>query len=673
MIFTVQDIQNLFGIIEYRIARVIADVLGKEFLSPDDERVLKENGFDWTKELKRIPTYWQSFLFGRLSSILTPQQLLKLDYTDLNKYIERKQYKQPNKREMAEYRAAAVNTYSYIKGMGNKVKDTLSGAISQEELKTSIKEREEEVRQGIKEEIERGVLEKRSVQNIVSNLGHRLDEWNRDWGRIVETEMQNIYLLGKAQTIMEDYGPNARVYKHTFEGACKFCIKFYTTQGIGSQPRIFKLNELIENGSNIGRKQVDWEPTLGPVHPFCYDDETEVLTNEGWKLFKDLNKTEKFLSIDLETGSAEWIKAIRWIDEEYEGPMILREYKGFSLQTTPNHFHVIKNKCYDNSLKKTIETAWSLVSEDQIRRNSYFLRTIPNWIGKEVSYFEFDGHKYDSKLFCQFMGYFVSEGSVIEYINEERHVRSRRIHIAQSKEKYLDKIFDCCSKLFDHLNKCSNYVEIRIPKEEYELYDYLKQLGHADQKYIPSNIKELNKECIEIFLDSFREGDGTIRKGSNWGKYKCRDQRIFTTSSKQLEADLCELILKIGKRPYYRNAGKSVVYDKRYDRIYTAKNDQYVIEECQRVVSCETNLNTRSVNYEGRIYDVELEKNHTLIVRRNGFLTVSGNCRCELHYIPEGYVWDEETKQFQPPKEYKRKVERKSKVKIQVGDKTFEV
>lgn len=41
MLFTPEEIQQLFFIVDYRIARVIADVLGKDYLSPDDIDVLK--------------------------------------------------------------------------------------------------------------------------------------------------------------------------------------------------------------------------------------------------------------------------------------------------------------------------------------------------------------------------------------------------------------------------------------------------------------------------------------------------------------------------------------------------------------------------------------------------------------------------------------------------------
>jgi len=38
----------------------------------------------------------------------------------------------------------------------------------------------------------------------------------------------------------------------------------------------------------------------------CYDNETEILTENGWKLFKDLNKEEKVMTLDNETGEKEW-------------------------------------------------------------------------------------------------------------------------------------------------------------------------------------------------------------------------------------------------------------------------------------------------------------------------------------------------------------------------------
>jgi hypothetical protein len=52
------------------------------------------------------------------------------------------------------------------------------------------------------------------------------------------------------------------VYKQPKQGACKHCIRLYLTNGVGSEPIIFKLSVLSSNGSNIGRKVDEWKATI---------------------------------------------------------------------------------------------------------------------------------------------------------------------------------------------------------------------------------------------------------------------------------------------------------------------------------------------------------------------------------------------------------------------------
>jgi hypothetical protein len=108
---------------------------------------------------------------------------------------------------------------------------------------------------------------------------------------------------------------------------------------------------------------------------------------------------------------------------------------------------------------------------------------------------------------------------------------------------------------------------------------------------------------------------------------------------------------------------------KKKGKVYTSKHDILWVNVLRSKYNLREKMKERVIHYEGYIYDVELERNHTLIVRRNGKVCVSGNCRCDLKEVPKGMVWNDETHSFEPPKElYKRQVERKSKVKIYVGD-----
>lgn len=42
MIFTSNEIQRLFGIIDFRLAKIVADVLGVEQLTPEDKILLEK-------------------------------------------------------------------------------------------------------------------------------------------------------------------------------------------------------------------------------------------------------------------------------------------------------------------------------------------------------------------------------------------------------------------------------------------------------------------------------------------------------------------------------------------------------------------------------------------------------------------------------------------------------
>ena len=49
------------------------------------------------------------------------------------------------------------------------------------------------------------------------------------------------------------------------------------------------------------------------------------------------------------------------------------------------------------------------------------------------------------------------------------------------------------------------------------------------------------------------------------------------------------------------------------------------------------------------------------------------NCYCSIRHFDADYVWSDEEKKFNFPKEYKRKIHRRSRVKITIGNKNFEV
>lgn len=268
MLFTKDEIQALTNIVDVHIVTLIAQMMGRECLTVEDLELLKIAGIKIDQLLINLPPYKQAWLFGRLTALLSDKQAKTITSNDFQKYLKEGQFGHITHIEKEEYSIAQKATYEHIKGLGSKMTNALVQDISQQEMDRILLVRKE--REGVlKEEIAEGILNRDSIKKITSNVGNRMGTWNKDWSRIVETECQGINQLGRAQVIADQHGIETRVFKQVFPGACKHCIALYLTGGIGSQPKIFTLSQLIQNGSNVGRKQKDWKAVIGYVHPYC--------------------------------------------------------------------------------------------------------------------------------------------------------------------------------------------------------------------------------------------------------------------------------------------------------------------------------------------------------------------------------------------------------------------
>ena len=277
--FSTTDIQRIVDIIQHHYSFMIFTSLGTEVLSDEDKLFLTNYGIDIEKLEEQYPPFMRNFLLGRLTAVLEEKQTKELTNEDFEKYLDRGQFIPLSERERAEYKISREITYNHLKGLANKVVGATRDIMLEENKKNIISET-----------ISEGIKNRKSIASVVSDLGHRTGEWDRDWKRIVVTEMQNIYEQGRASEIIRKYGDEALCWKHTFDAACRHCLKLHLTQGVGSEPIIFKLSTLIQNGTNIGRKVDDWKAVLGTNHPYCRCDIQPIFAGQKWN--KDTNRFE---------------------------------------------------------------------------------------------------------------------------------------------------------------------------------------------------------------------------------------------------------------------------------------------------------------------------------------------------------------------------------------------
>lgn len=275
MIFSNRQIEEVLKIIDFQHTLFVVGNISSNVLSESDLLILKSFGID-INDFKNILTpFQQAFYFGRLAAALR-DQTTKIDYIDFKKYIERGQYNPLSNREKKTLQYLEENTYNFI----TKQRENIKSQIQNELNSTNIRDTFGEL---VSEELKTGLKERRTIKEVISSIGSKTQKWNSDLGRIVETETQNAYLYGKGLDIVEKYGAeNVKFFKHVYPLACKYCIAAYLTNGMGSEPRLFTMQQLLNNGTNIGLKAKDWKPVLGSTHNFCRCDLDYISTMEEW-------------------------------------------------------------------------------------------------------------------------------------------------------------------------------------------------------------------------------------------------------------------------------------------------------------------------------------------------------------------------------------------------------
>ena len=256
--FTATQIQEAVKAIDYHYSAMIGITLGTEALSIDDTLLLRSYGVDPYQLVEGYPPYLRMFYLGRLTAMIKDQDLLSLNLSEFNKYLSQGQFVPLSTREKKEYEISREFTYNHIKGLGRRSSDGVRDIMLESNRK-----------QITKEEISTGIKDRKTITQVISEIGHKTEDWNRDWHRIVETEMANIYNQGTISRLYEMYGEKHLVWKQVYKQACRHCISLYTTNGINSEPKVFTLKEIVGNGSNIGRKVADWLPVVDATHPFC--------------------------------------------------------------------------------------------------------------------------------------------------------------------------------------------------------------------------------------------------------------------------------------------------------------------------------------------------------------------------------------------------------------------
>jgi len=386
------------------------------------------------------------------------------------------------------------------------------------------------------------------------------------------------------------------------------------------------LNTLIEQLHNVDRVYHGhylWleTPDHSRIHDdyvHCYDEETEILTEDGWKRFNELTYDDKVATLNDEY--LEYHKPQKIIKKRYKGKMFHVVSKQIDLCVTPNH------KMYVSLSKGANQ--WSdfqLIEAEKIFDKQVKYKKNAKWIGKEPEFFvlpplksKYHPHlnkeiRIPMKLWVKFFGYYIAEG----------YARDKTTTIAQVKPKIKNKIRNILQRLPWSFKEYDDSFVIYSK----QLSGYLKQFGLAYEKYLPKWFKQLSSSLLKDFLDCYWEGDG--------------HRHIATTSSKKLADDLTEVLLKAGLSgncSIYANKGKKggKIQSRRIIHKHTLYGVHKITYKNTPRVLHHKSFGSRNewIEYDGYVYCVTVP-NHIIYVRRNGKPCWSGNSLALARYASE--------------------------------------
>jgi hypothetical protein len=366
----------------------------------------------------------------------------------------------------------------------------------------------------------------------------------------------------------------------------------------------------------------------------CYTDDTEVLTRDGWKLFRDVRSGgdgDEFATRNPETGAFEWQHAFRYHEAPWDGEVVDIRGRGTDLRVTPNHRMLVERGEYHNGQKKIRET---FLRADAIPDRGARLPALSQWEGKTPETISFGRYTWDTVDFAAFLGAWIAEGSLGPVRRYAKNGGS--ICLPQGRESKGYEVYRTLLTRMTGQEPCRS-MDQNWRFSCQDLYSYLKKLGRVHEKYIPAEVKNWGRDALEAFLHHYLTGDGRSLPPSGKRRQDDGEREWYAcTASKRLADDLQEVAQKIG---WY------ATIEERQPRDRGSSGDQEILaENCRSYYLTFGTSRCRDVTpsrswYKGSVYCVSVP-NETLYVRRNGSPVWCGNTAPSYPQVNK-ILWEE--------------------------------
>lgn len=366
----------------------------------------------------------------------------------------------------------------------------------------------------------------------------------------------------------------------------------------------------------------------------CEHQNADILTTNGWKHYKDIDtKLDKVLSYTV-NGNIEWQKITCVIEKDFAGDLIELKNRSVHMLVTPDHYFDVLRRTFkrdredSNRLKMTGYKFRGRKSVNDLVVNDFIPRG-GNWLGNVTEYFVLPAiakhvnnstkKDYSEKIipmsiWVAFMGIYLAEGHCV--FDDSVYKYSTIITQSEDSRDY--------TSIAELLKKLPFDTKIRDNKfsiHDKQLAKYMKQFGNTYTKYIPSYIKELTPELLNIFVRWAIKGDGTCY--TNEGR---KEVCMYYTTSSSLKDDFEEVLLKAGWTYHttIRAPRDSIIRGRKIYKENCVPCFEIRLRRNNKIHV--RSLHREDIPYKGKVFCLSLPKHHNFYVRRSGSGYFTGNC-----------------------------------------------
>ena len=377
----------------------------------------------------------------------------------------------------------------------------------------------------------------------------------------------------------------------------------------------------------------------------CYSEDTEFLTDKGWRLFSEVGSDDLLATVFVRRGvepnadmthrpflGVEYQRYTDRFNAIYNGPMYRVEGHHLDCFVTANHKMLFQKE--ERASGK--QGNWEL-DEVSALPDTFTVLVTPT--PKKTTYSNkaiFDGLPIEVPAYLSLMGWYLSDGCAV--FTDDKRVKSVRIsqepggklswHMARWHGDHQQA---AQSSLYEYEREPNSYnprphVEQVLDVRHSEIADRMvRECGFTKTKRIPRYAFQLGRALMERLLLGLLRGDGTKREHkTKEGSY------IYYSSSRELAGDVQELGFLSGWESALWGPYLTIDVDGRECLMYQVHLRRLGSANTRRLIR---SANVSKVEVQGQRIVCFTVPNGTLVTRRNGKVAIHGNCKHAMHLV----------------------------------------